>query len=186
MASVEVGVRAGGVQGRIPLRDDDPERRVAAIMSAHGRLLLHVAYQWSLCHDDALDAYQRGLEIFFRRAHTVNPATEVAWLKVVIKHEALAIRRSRQDGVSDEDPTDLDAAVPAAQRSLEEQVESGERVSRSAEALRSLKPDEAKALLLKAEGLSYAEIGERFGWTYTKTNRAITEGRKRFMKAYRA
>ena len=158
---------------------------MAAIMATHGRLLLHVAYQFSLCHDDALDAYQRGLEIFFKRADTVEPATEVAWLKVVIKHEAIAIRRARQDAVADQEP-DLDAHVPAGQRSLEDQIEGGERVSRSAEALRALKPDEAKALMLKAEGMSYAEIGERFGWTYTKVNRAITEGRKRFLKAYRA
>src|SRR5262249_22063507 len=48
-----------------------------------------------------------------------------------------------------------------------------------------LKPDEAKALMLKAHGLSYQEIGRRFGWTYTKTNRAITEGRRRFMKEFK-
>ena len=52
------------------------------------------------------------------------------------------------------------------------------------EALRALKPDEARALLLKAEGLSYDEIGRRFGWTYTKVNRSIAEGRKRFLKVY--
>ena len=154
-------------------------------MSEHGRLLLHVAYQWSLCHDDALDAYQRGLEIFFKRVDTVEPATEVAWLKVVIKHEAIAIRRARTGAVDIVEP-DLDSVVPDAQRSLEDQVEGGERVSRSAEALRALKPDEAKALLLKAEGLSYAEIGECCGWSYTKVNRAISEGRKRFINAYRA
>jgi hypothetical protein len=64
-------------------------------------------------------------------------------------------------------------------------VAGGERVERSVEALRSLKPDEAKALMLKAEGLSYDEIGRRFGWTYTKVNRSITEGRARFIKAFR-
>ncbi len=178
-------MRAGGVQGRVALREPTPEQRVAAVMAAHGRLLLHVAHQWSLCHDDALDAYQRGLEIFFKRADTVEPATEVAWLKVVVKHEAMAIRRSRQDSVADAEP-DLDSHIPAGQRSVDEQIESGERVDRSAEALRSLKPDEAKALLLKAEGLSYVEIGEQCGWSYTKVNRALTEGRKRFLKAYRA
>ena len=178
-------MRAGGVQGRVALREPTPEQRVAAVMASHGRLLLHVAHQWSLCHDDALDAYQRGLEIFFKRADTVEPATEVAWLKVVVKHEAMAIRRSRQDSVADAEP-DLDSHIPAGQRSVDEQIESGERVDRSAEALRSLKPDEAKALLLKAEGLSYVEIGERCGWSYTKVNRALTEGRKRFLKAYRA
>ena len=38
--------------------------------------------------------------------------------------------------------------------------------------------------MLKAEGLSYVEIGERLGWTYTKVNRCITEGRRRFMRLY--
>ncbi|MGH2969299.1 MAG: RNA polymerase sigma factor, partial [Solirubrobacteraceae bacterium] len=176
---------AGGIQGPLTLRDPDPEERVAAVMAGHGRTLLRIAHHWSLCHDDALDAYQRGLEIFLKRAETVDPATEVAWLKVVIKHEAMAIRRARQDSVAGEEP-DLDAHAPPSQRSIEEQIAGGERVSRSAEALRALKPDEARALMLKAEGLSYREIGERCGWTYTKVNRAITEGRRRFMEAYRA
>jgi hypothetical protein len=72
------------MQQRLTPGDADPEQRVAAIMAGHGRALLRVAHHWSLCHDDALDAYQRGLEIFLRRAHAVDAATEVAWLKVVI------------------------------------------------------------------------------------------------------
>src|SRR5829696_7054785 len=52
-------------------------------MANHGRALLRTANHWSICHDDALDAYQRALEIFLRRAHAVQPETEVAWLKVV-------------------------------------------------------------------------------------------------------
>jgi len=173
------------MQQPLAFRVQDPGERVAAVMAQHGRTLLRAAHHWSLCHDDALDAYQRGLEIFLRRAHAVDAATEVAWLKVVIKHEALAIRRSRQESVDGAEP-DLDAHAAPTQRGVDEQVESGERVSRSAEALRALKPDEARALMLKAEGLSYQEIGERCGWTYTKVNRAITEGRRRFMEVYRA
>src|SRR4051812_32092505 len=112
---------AGRIHGRPALRPRQPDDRVAAIMAEHGRTLLRVASQWSLCHDDALDAYQRGLEIFLRRVDRVDPATEVAWLRVVVKHEALAIRRSRQDSVAG-DEVDLDAHAPAEQRSVEEQV----------------------------------------------------------------
>src|ERR671927_93761 len=161
------------------------DARVASMLARHGGALMRVARQWSLCHDDALDAFQRGLEIYVRRLDTVEPATEAAWLKVVIRHEALAIRRSRADCVPDDD-LDLDTAVPAPQRSVEEQVLSGDRVSRSAEALRALKPDEARALMLKAHGMSYEEIARHCGWTYTKVNRAITEGRRRFMEVYGA
>ncbi|MEA2495369.1 MAG: hypothetical protein QOJ29_3280, partial [Thermoleophilaceae bacterium] len=37
-------------------------------------------------------------------------------------------------------------------------------------------------LLLKAEGLSYHEICATTGWTYTKVNRCLTEGRRAFLK----
>ncbi len=176
---------AGGVQGRAALRVVSPEERVAAVMAEHGRALLRTANHWSMCHDDALDAYQRALEIFLRRADRVLPETEVAWLKVVIKHEALAIRRARSESVSGEE-VDLDTRPEPSQRDVDEQVAGGERVSRSAEALRALKPDERRALMLKAQGYSYEEIGAHLGWTYTKVNRSITEGRRRFMKVFRA
>ena len=175
----------GGVQGRLGVRDANPEERVAAIMAEHGRSLLRVANRWSLCHDDAMDAYQRALEIFLRRIDLVDPATEVAWLRVVVKHEALAIRRAQAASIGGED-VDPDEVVPEGQRSVEEKIAGDERVKRSAEALRALKPDEARALMLKAEGLTYSEIGEQCGWSYTKVNRAITEGRRRFLEVFRA
>jgi hypothetical protein len=95
----------------------------------------------------------------------------------------MAIRRARCESVAGEE-LDLDEFVPGGERSVEEQIASSERVRRSAEALRALKPDEAKALMMKANGLSYEEIGARNGWSYTKVNRAVTEGRRRFLRAY--
>src|SRR4051812_20324074 len=154
------------------------------MVARHGGALLRVANQFSLCHDDALDAYQRALEIYLRKLDSVDPATEGAWLRVVVKHEAMAIRRARLASVDRED-VDLDTSVHHGLREVDEEVAGGERVDRSVEALKALKPDEARALLLKAEGLSYDEIGRRFGWTYTKVNRSIAEGRKRFLKIYR-
>ena len=158
-------------------------RRVEAMVSRHGAAVLRVANQFSLCHDDALDAYQRALEIYLRRMDTVEPATEGAWLRVVVKHEAMAIRRARLESVERHD-LDLDENVDGELRDVEDAVAGGERVVRSVEALHALKPDEARALLLKAEGLSYQEIGRRFGWSYTKVNRSITEGRARFLKTF--
>ncbi len=172
-------MEAASIQGRAR----DGARRVEAMVTRHGPALLRVANQFSLCHDDALDAYQRALEIYLRHLDRVDPATEGAWLRVVVKHEAMAIRQSRQESVARE-AVDLDDTVSAL-REVDEAVAGGERVERSVEALRALKPDEAKALMLKAQGLSYQEIGRRFGWTYTKVNRSITEGRKRFIETFR-
>ena len=168
---------------RIQAGSDEQHARIAAVVARHQPTLLRVAKQNSLCHDDALDAYQRALEIFVRRVSSVDPATEVAWLKVVVRHEAMAIRRARTQLVAADD-IDLDAMHQEDVRSVEEQLAATERVRRSAEALRELKPDEAKALVMKAQGLSYDEIGERYGWTYTKVNRSITEGRRRFISVY--
>ena len=85
----------------------------------------------------------------------------------MIKREALAVRRARTDAVPVED-IDFDGRAAEAQRPVDDLLAGRERVTRSAEALQRLKPDEATALMLKAQGLSYAEIGDTQGWTYTK------------------
>jgi DNA-directed RNA polymerase specialized sigma24 family protein len=144
---------------------------------------MRVARHWSLSRDDALDAYQRALEIYVRRLDSLDPATEIAWLKVVVKHEALAVRRQHGEAVPVED-VDLEARAVEEQRPVDDLLAGRERVTRSAEALSRLKPDEAKALMLKAQGLSYVEIGKALTWSYTKVNRCITEGRARFLKIY--
>src|SRR3954464_12245035 len=146
--SEEEAVEGASVHGR---RMPAAGRRVESMVARHGPALLRVANQFSLCHDDALDAYQRALEIYLRRLDTVEAATEGAWMRVVVKHEAMAIRRARAQSV-DRDDIDLDASVALA-RDVDEEVAGGERVDRSVEALRALKPDEAKALMLKAHGL---------------------------------
>src|SRR4051794_23188504 len=170
---------------RVAGRVSETERRVARLLAAHGPALRRVARRWSLCEEDAEDALQRSLEIYVRRLATVERATEAAWLKVVIRNEAIAIRRARGESVGREDP-DLDGRSAADLRELDDRIAARERAARSAEALRELKHDEALALLMKAEGHSYQEIAASQGWTYTKVNRAITEGRARFLRTFRA
>jgi RNA polymerase sigma factor (sigma-70 family) len=159
------------------------DARVSQVVARHERSLMRVARHWSLCREDALDAYQRALEIYVRRLDSLDPATEIAWLKVVVKHEALAVRRQRGEALPFEE-ADLEGHTAETQRPVDDLLAGRERVKRSAEALRRIKPDEAKALMLKAQGLSYTEIGEALSWTYTKVNRAITEGRARFLRVY--
>jgi hypothetical protein len=59
-----------------------------------------------------------------------------------------------------------------------DQAERYERLRQGAEAMRQLKPQEIRAVPLRAEGYSYAKICETTGWSYTKVNRALTEGRQ--------
>jgi hypothetical protein len=55
-----------------------------------------------------------------------------------------------------------------------------ERAHRALAALATLKRDEARALVLQAAGRTYAEIEAETGWSHTKVNRALTEGRAAF------
>src|SRR5688500_11846925 len=158
---------------------------VVSVVQEHAEALLRVARRYTACAADAEDAYQRALEIFVKNAHRLEAAGAHRWLYVVVRHEALAVRRARSSLVGVEDEAALDALDDARHvASVEERSERVEDLGRAAEALQRLKPQEVTALWLKAEGLSYEEIAERQGWTYTKVNRCITEGRRAFLRRY--
>jgi RNA polymerase sigma factor (sigma-70 family) len=168
---------------------EDVAARVAAddlvvrTVQQHADSLLRLARRHSLCTDDAYDAYQRGLEIFLKHAPRLEPATAHQWLHTVVKREAWAVREQRQRLLG-ADEADLDRLEARDSPSPEDRVLAFDDVARSAEALQRLKPQEVQALWLKASGRSYAEIAEELGWTYTKVNRCITEGRKSFLDRY--
>lgn len=162
---------------------EEAERLVLTLIAAHADSLLRMARRYSLCADDAQDAYQRGLEILMRHSARLDADRAGGWLHTVVKHEALAINRARRQIVSGEE-VDLDSLEVRTAESPEERVIGFERVARSAEALQRLKPQEVRALWLKAMGNSYQEICEATGWTYTKVNRCLAEGRKSFLARY--
>lgn len=104
-------------------------------------------------------------------------------LVVVIKHEAMAVRRGRSELVAEDDVDyDVHASVDAADPA--ERVVSSDQSARAAEALRRLKPQELRAIWLKALGHTYDEIADVTGYSRTKVNRCITEGRKAFLERY--
>ena len=99
----------------------------------------------------------------------------------MVKHEAFALRRQRDrhSPVTDDGRLSDRGTPPAV---THDQAERLERLRQGAEALRRLKPHEIRALRLKAEGYSYREICEITGWTYTKVNRCLAEGRQAFLR----
>jgi len=154
---------------------------VVRTIQTHAASLLRLARRYSVCADDAQDAYQRAVEIFLRRASTLDPERAPAWLGTVVKHEALAVRKARLRLVGE---VDLDAQEAREQATPDERLLRFEHVTQCAEALQQLKPQEARALWLQASGRTYAEIARETGWTATKVNRAITEGRRSFLARY--
>jgi RNA polymerase sigma factor (sigma-70 family) len=132
------------------------------MLRSHRGTLLWIARRWTGAADEAEDALQRAMEIYVRRLDSIDPASELSWLKVVVRHEAMALRRARLQGV----PLGADDAaerIPAPDVAVQERIEREERNARSLEALAQLKPDERTALLLKAEGYSYREIARLSG-----------------------
>lgn len=169
-------IRRGGAGG---------DELVLALVREHAGELLRFARRFSICADDAQDAYQRALEKLVLRMRGTPPVNVLSWLRTVLRHEALAVRAERQRGLGrallDDDRNGDDATLDPAER-----VERFERLAHTAEALRGLKPQELTALALRAEGLSYREICERTSWSYTRCNRAVTEGRRALLSRLQA
>ena len=156
--------------------------RAAALLRSHGAVFLRRARRFSLCADDADDAFQRAAEILLTKAPPIEAERLIGWMQVVVRREALALRRARQRslGANPEapGPPGLDW-LPSDSPGPHERLERRERVARAAVLLARLKPQERRALALQAQGHSYAEIQAITGWTYTKTNRCLAEGRAR-------
>jgi DNA-directed RNA polymerase specialized sigma24 family protein len=106
----------------------------------------------------------------------------LAWLYTTVKREAWALRRrhSRHRETSlgpQAGDLDLTEIVPIDAPGPAMRVERDELLSERRLALSTLKRDERRALWLFGLGFSYGEICQVTGWTYTKVNRCLSEGR---------
>jgi len=161
------------------------KRAAVELVAREDAGLRQMARRYSLCEDDAEDAYQRALEILLVKAPSERPRELSRWMKTVVKHEALAIRRYRERmlgvacGEEGEDPI---ARLAASGAGPGERFERHEQIARSREALQALKPAELRALALLAAGCSYAEIGRITSFSQTKINRLLAEGRERYRR----
>jgi RNA polymerase sigma factor (sigma-70 family) len=160
------------------------KRAAVELVAREDTQLRKTARRFSLCEDDAEDAYQRALEILLVKAPSDRPHELIRWMKTVVKHEALAIRRYRERllGVGEDEMGDPIARIAATGAGPGERTEKSEQIARSREALQALRPAELQALTLLAAGYSYAEIGEMTGFSQTKVNRCLAEGRERFRR----
>ncbi len=173
-------------QGAEATKTNAAARKRAAVemIARYEGALRRTARRYSFDAEDADDAYQRALEIVLTKAPTTDLRELIRWTQTVTKHEALAVRQAREKLLgyqrAREGAEDPMALIPAASDGPDEQVERREDIARSREALQALKPAELRALGLLAEGYSYVEIGEQTGWSRTKINRLLAEGRAHF------
>ena len=151
-------------------------RRTAAIslVRLHEAAFRRTARRFSICADDADDALQRAMLILLEKAPPHPPRRLAAWMHLVTKREALAVRRERERLLAGEV-----VEIAAGGLCPAERAERREWALARARTLHLLKPDERRALVLRGEGYSYAEISELTEWTHTKVNRCLAEGRAR-------
>jgi RNA polymerase sigma factor (sigma-70 family) len=161
-----------------------PDDRLSVLVRDHTASLLRLARAHSLCPDDADDACQRALELYLERTDVREP-TAASWLRSVCKHEAMRIRKARTRVVPAED-VEFDEQASPYVGELHDRALSLERVAQAREALLACSPDEARAMLLVADGASYREIGDLYDWSYTKVNRLLARGRTRFRRRFEA
>jgi RNA polymerase sigma factor (sigma-70 family) len=166
--------------------DSDRDRAALALLGRHESVFRRTARRWSLCADDADDAFQRAVEILLTKAPSgIGPERLARWMQVVTRREALAVRRTRErllapgNGSSHGERSEAQRIdrLPSDQPGPDERAERRERFEEAARSLAVLKPHERLTIVLQACGYSYAEIAAACGWTYTKVNRSLAEGR---------
>jgi len=152
--------------------------------------MLATARRWSVSDQDAEDAFQRAAERALLHRPSGSPDYLRVWLRTTVKNEALSIARQRRQIV----PGGAPESLPPGRRMFSAQrapdtallVEQLERLRLGSQALHRLKPQEIRALQLQAEGYSYREIAAITGWSATKVNRCLAEGRDAFRQAVAA
>jgi RNA polymerase sigma factor (sigma-70 family) len=158
-------------------------RRLAAGLHADKyRYLLNIARRNAATEADAEEATQDAFTYFLADYKPSSGAPPLAWLTTTVKRRAWRLRDNahldrRVASLPEsrhEEPTGLIERRPSDPRPLQERIADRDEARLR---LAALKPDERSALVLKAAGFSYGEIGRRRGWTYSKVNRCVSEGR---------
>jgi RNA polymerase sigma factor (sigma-70 family) len=144
--------------------------------------LLAIARQNAHTEADAEEALQEAFASFIAKFDPNSGAPPLAWLTLTLKRQCWRARREahldrrygqQAEGGGEELGSFLERLSTLEPDPAERVIERDEGRRR----LRRLKPDQRTALGMFAAGCSYAEIGERKGWTHTKVNRCISEGR---------
>jgi RNA polymerase sigma factor (sigma-70 family) len=167
---------------------DNRKRTRASSLAAdlyihHRSRLLAIANKNSANADDAEEALQDALFLFIDRFDPDEDTPPLAWLTLTLKRRCWALyHRRRRDWsnnsqVAGKQHFHAKRAPPDFQQHPDERVEISEATAELRQSLQRLKPAELRALSLLALGYRYNEICQLTGWTYTKVDRCIKEGR---------
>lgn len=160
----------GGGPGQEP-------HEIERLVRKYGRSWLASARRHSAGTADADDAYQRGLEILLTKGPDLPDEELAAWTHTVIRNEALGIHRSRRREI-DKELDEIGSEWASETSAPDEKFLNDEQLGQRREALRRITANQARCLLLRADGYGYPEICEITGFSYTKVNRYLSDGRR--------
>jgi RNA polymerase sigma factor (sigma-70 family) len=181
-----------------PSSKERSERRasiLAEALTAGREALRRQATRHARLTADAEEALQEACVEFLRYYDGEPGEHALRYLMLCVKQRAWALtRRSAHESAEGIELTTTDAlesgktliAVLCERPGPAERAARDEDAARFLAALAALKPDERRALLLAGLGCSYREIGAIQGWTYTKVNRCLAEGRAALRRGQRA
>jgi RNA polymerase sigma factor (sigma-70 family) len=146
--------------------------------------LLRQARRHSRRPEDAEDALGDACVQFLRFYDVGSERDPLPWMLVVIKRCAWEItRRARtresrhQLGAGEWIDEQLVIVVADERSGPAERAERSEETAKVIALIEELKPDERTALILLGLGCSYEEIAALRGWSWTKVNRCLSEGK---------
>lgn len=165
------------------------ERIAEELYLQHHDRLLALAKRNTTSPDDAEEALHDAFLLFIHHYDVADGSPPIAWLTLTLKRRCWAIYKAQRRVIDtpprspEEDEDDPLEQIPDSRQLPEEAAEQAETVALVRRQLARLKPAERRALALLALGYSYKEIVKITGWTYTKVNRCIREGRAALRKA---
>jgi len=130
---------------------------------------------------DAEDALANACIQFLRFYDGQAGVNALRWMMLVVKRCAWQL--SRQESRTLPVPFEADEITALSSSDPADLVERRAEVSEVAALMAQLKQAERDALVLLALGYSYKEIAEIQGWTRTKVNRCLAEGRAALRRA---
>ncbi len=181
-------------------RPDTAERRGAILerVLRTSAAQLHRVAKLNSPPGEAEDALHDALESFLRHFDPTvdsDPDYPVKWLTTTVKRAGWArarrasARAAHEIGpiiaAADGEPREPIELLHDASADLSEATLRSESCLEFRVHFAELKPDQRRALSLLAIGLSYAEIQALTGWSHTKVNRCLSEGRARLRELRR-
>jgi RNA polymerase sigma factor (sigma-70 family) len=149
------------------------------LYSERYRYLLRIARRHGSGTVDPDEAVQEAFASFLEAYDPDCGSPPLAWLTLALQRNCWASRDrlARVVPTGQDAPEGYTTPSPAGPAQTVEAVERSERARQVGRRMARLKPAQRRALSLLAVGYSYAEIGELTGWTRTKINRSLAEGR---------